>query len=91
MVFIHEFDPALEYKEHLKIEFVDVWAGVGELFNRFFDTDDMGVELTMGRITYSEVAVFEKRPKTGRPGRVLGMTGTEYLWLLGHGQLLMFV
>jgi len=61
MVFIHEFDPAFEYKEHLKIEFVDVWAGVRELFNRFFDTDNMGIELTMGCITYSEVAVFKKR------------------------------
>ncbi len=61
MVFIDEFDPALEYKKHLKIEFVDMWARVGEFFNRFFDTDDMGVELTMGCITYSEVAVFKKR------------------------------
>ena len=62
-----------------------------EIVQPVFYTYDVGVELTMGRITYSEVAVFEKRPKTGRPGRVLGMTGTEYLWLLGHGQLLMFV
>ena len=79
MVFIHEFDPAFEYKEHLKIEVVGVWAGVGKLFNRFLYTDDVGVELTMGCITYSEVAVFEKRPKTGCPGRVLSMTGTEFL------------
>jgi len=86
MVFIHEFDPAFEYKEHLKIEVVGMWAGVWKLFNWFFYTDDVGVELTMGRITYSEVAVFEKRPKTSRPGRVPGMTGTEFLWLLGHGR-----
>jgi len=79
MVLIHEFYPSFEYKEHLKIEFVGMWAGVGELFNRFFYTDDMGVELTLSRITYSEVAVFKKRPKTGRPGRALSMTGTEFL------------
>ena len=79
MVFIHEFDPAFQYKKHLKIECVGVRTGVGELFNRFFHADHMGVELTMRRITYTQVAVFKKRAKTWRLGRVLSMTGTEFL------------